>query len=56
MESPVCVTTDVIGGSLESPWWLLLAFWPKLLGGGSNLQIIVLLKNECSLSEVDNHR
>ena len=26
-------TSNIVGGSLESPWWLLLAFCPKILGG-----------------------
>ena len=30
-----------------------MAFCPKILGGGGDLQIIVLLKNECSLSGGD---
>ena len=33
----------IIGGLLESPWWLLLAFCPKILGGSGDLQIIHLL-------------
>ena len=36
----------VIGGSLESPYWLLLAFCPKILGGGGDLQMICLLLYE----------
>ena len=39
-------------GSLE---WLLLAVWLKILGGGRDLQI-VLLKKECSFSGADNGR
>ena len=39
-----------IGGWLESPYWLLLAFCPKILGGGRDLRIAILLNNECSLS------
>ena len=30
-----------IGGSLESPWWLLLAFWPKILTGSRDLWIVL---------------
>ena len=30
-----------------------MAFCPKILGGGGDLQIIILLKNECSLSGSD---
>ena len=30
-----------------------MAFCPKILGGGGDLQIIVLLKNECSFSGGD---
>ena len=35
---------------------VLLAFSPKILGGGGDLQIVILLKNECSLSGGDNVR
>ena len=35
---------------------VLLAFSPKILGGGGDLQIVILLKNECSLSDGDNVR
>ena len=31
----------------------LMAFCPKILGGGGDLRIIVLLKNECSFSGGD---
>ena len=31
-------------------------FYPKILGGGGDLQIIVLPKNECSFSGGDNVR
>ena len=42
-------------------WWLvrdtlMVAFDPNILGGGGEFQIIFLLKNESSLSGVDNHR
>ena len=30
-----------------------MAFCPKILGGGGDLRIIVLLKNECSFSGGD---
>ena len=30
-----------------------MAFWPQILGGGWDLQIIILLKNECSFSGGD---
>ena len=30
-----------------------MAFWPKMLGGGGDLRIIILLKNECSFSGGD---
>ena len=30
-----------------------MAFCPKILGGGGDLQIIILLKNECSFSGGD---
>ena len=46
----------IFGGSLESPWWLLLAFCPKILGGGGDLQIVILLKKECCFSGADNVR
>ena len=29
--------SNLIGGSLESPYWLLLDFCPKILGGGGDL-------------------
>ena len=32
-----------IGGLLESLWWLLLAFCPKILGGGRDLRMILML-------------
>ena len=35
---------NVFGGSLDSPKWLLLAHCPKILGVGSKLQIVFLLK------------
>ena len=46
-----------IGGSLESPKRLLLAFCPEIWGGGKDLQMILLLLNElqlelCGQSEV----
>ena len=41
----------IAGGS-----WLHLAFCPKILGGGGDLQIIFLLKNACRLSGSDNLR
>ena len=44
------------GGSLESTYCFLFAFWPKILGGAGDLRIIFLLENECSLSRVDSHR
>ena len=44
------------GGSLESPQWLLLAFCPKILGGGRDLRIVVLLEKECTFSDADNVR
>ena len=31
---------NIIGGSLESPWWLLLAFCPKNLGGGGDVWLL----------------
>ena len=46
----------IFGGSLESPRWLLLAFCSKILGGGGDLQMILLLLYECNLSSVDNQR
>ena len=58
-KTPICADksiTNLIGGSLESPYWLLLAFCPKIFGGGGDLGIVFLLKNECRLSGVDNHR
>ena len=30
-----------------------MAFYPQILGGGGDLQIIILLKNECSFSGGD---
>ena len=30
-----------IGGSLESPKWLLLVFYPKILGSGGDLQMVL---------------
>ena len=33
---------------------MLLAFYPKILGGGRNLGIVILLKKECSFSSADN--
>ena len=41
----------LVGGSLESPQWLPLAFCPKILAGGLNLWMILLY--ECSWSGVD---
>ena len=35
------VKGKVIGGSLESPWWLLLGFCSKILGGGGDLQMVL---------------
>ena len=31
-------------------------FYPKILGGGGDLQIVVLLKKECSFNGADNVR
>ena len=31
----------IIIGSLESPSWFLLAFWPKILGGGGDLRMVL---------------
>ena len=31
-------------------------FCPKIVGGGGDLQMMVLVKNECSLSGGDNHK
>ena len=45
-----------IGGSLESPEWLFLVFCPKIVGGGGDLQIVILLKKKCSFSGADNVR
>ena len=42
---------QLIGGLLELPWWLFLAFCPQNLGDGADLLIMVLLKNECSFSD-----
>ena len=33
-----------------------MAFCPKISGGGGDLQIVVLLKKECSFSGVENVR
>ena len=43
----------IIGGSLESPLWLFLAFCPKNLGGGGDLRMMILLENKYSLSDGD---
>ena len=44
-----------VGGSLESPWWLLLAFCPKILGGGRDLLIVILVEKE-GFNGADNVR
>ena len=44
------------GGSLESPYWLLLAFCPEILGGGGDLRMILLLFYGCHLSAENNQR
>ena len=44
------------GGSLESPYWLLLAFCPEILGSGGDLRMILLLFYGCHLSAVNNQR
>ena len=31
----------IFGGSLESAWWLFLAFCPKILGGGGDLWMVI---------------
>ena len=48
---------------MNNYWWLFrvtlvvaFGFCPKILTGGRDLQMIVLLKNPCSLSGRDNHR
>ena len=30
----------IISGSLESPSWFLLAFWPQIFGGGGDLRMV----------------
>ena len=45
--------SNLIGGLLESPWWLLLAFCSKILGGGRDLHIVILLKKKCTLIGTD---
>ena len=47
---------EFIGGSLESPQWLPLAFCPRIMGSGGDLQIVNLLEKECSFSGADNVR
>ena len=44
-------------------WWLVrvtfvvaFGFFPKILGGGGNLQIVILLEKECNFSDADNVR
>ena len=51
--------TFIFGGSLESPCHFSGCFWffcPKILGGGRDLPIVVLLEKECSFSGADNVR
>ena len=48
--------SHIIGGLLETPAWLVLAFCLNILVGGGDLWIIVLLENEYSLSGMDNHK
>ena len=50
------VYISVFGGLLESPQWLLLAFCPKIFGGGGNLWMLVLLEKEFNFSDGDNQR
>ena len=42
--------SQLIDGSLESPWLLLLAYCPKILGGGRDQWIVLLLFYECSFN------
>ena len=46
------INSFLIGVSLV----VAFGFLPQNMGGGRDLRMIVLLKNECSLSGVDNHR
>ena len=48
-------TIIIFGGLLESPW-LLLAFWPKILGGDRDLRMVLLSFYECRFSGGDTMR
>ena len=44
----------ILGGMLESLYWLPLDFGSNILTAGGVLRIVFLLKNECNLSGGDN--
>ena len=54
--NPVLNYFQFIGGSLESPCRLLLAFYPKILEDGGDLWFLILLTKECSFSGADNKK
>ena len=39
----------IADGSFQSPYWLLLAFWPKILGGGGDLRMVLYFMNAGSV-------
>ena len=46
-------TSNLLVASQSHLSGCLMAFGPKILGGGEDLRIIILLKNECSISDGD---